>query len=75
MHEIGPTSFQLVKGMENIKVAQVAAGRTFSLARTVDGRVYAWGANQLGVLYAFDSFFVFVFLTNFLFISTNRLII
>jgi alpha-tubulin suppressor-like RCC1 family protein len=44
------TKFTLVKGLEGVKVVQVAAGIDFSMALSDDGKVYAWGSPQYGQL-------------------------
>ena len=42
---------KLVGGaLEGKTVVSVAAGEAFSLALTSDGKVYAWGSNQFGIL-------------------------
>lgn len=37
-----------VKALEGVNVAQIAAGSRSSFARTTDGRLLAWGANEYG---------------------------
>ncbi|KAJ3102338.1 hypothetical protein HDU97_000619 [Phlyctochytrium planicorne] len=39
-----------VEGLDGNRVVQIAAGDAFCLARTDDGRVFAWGANSFGQL-------------------------
>jgi alpha-tubulin suppressor-like RCC1 family protein len=41
-------AFQEIPALHGIQVAQLAAGARNSLARTEDGRVLAWGANEFG---------------------------
>lgn len=42
--------FTLVKGLEDIKIIQVACGIDFSMALSDDGKVYSWGSPQYGQL-------------------------
>lgn len=44
------SQFTLVKGLEGIKIVQVAAGIDFSMGLADDGKVYAWGCPQYGQL-------------------------
>ncbi|KAJ3138514.1 hypothetical protein HK101_003718 [Irineochytrium annulatum] len=39
-----------VVGLSSVKIADIAAGTRFSVARTRDGRVFAWGGNSFGQL-------------------------
>ncbi|KAJ3413273.1 hypothetical protein HDV05_008259 [Chytridiales sp. JEL 0842] len=39
-----------VKGFENNKVVQAAAGGAFNVVRSKDGRAYVWGSNGMGQL-------------------------
>ncbi|MBQ8213315.1 MAG: hypothetical protein IJZ80_04835 [Clostridia bacterium] len=44
------TPKQVLGALEGKKVVSVAAGISFSLALTSEGKVYAWGTNQFGIL-------------------------
>jgi alpha-tubulin suppressor-like RCC1 family protein len=44
----GGPAFHEIPALKGINVAQLAAGARSSLARTEDGRVLAWGANEFG---------------------------
>lgn len=37
---------ELVTSLQNVKVVEVAAGYSFSLAVTSSGQVYSWGFNE-----------------------------
>jgi alpha-tubulin suppressor-like RCC1 family protein len=39
-----------VAGLEGVRIAQTACGRTHTLAISEDGKLYAWGANYEGAL-------------------------
>ena len=50
------TPKQVTGGLTDKKVVAVAAGMSYSLALTSEGKVYAWGSNSFGILGNLDRF-------------------
>lgn len=44
------TKPQLVKGLQGIPIAQIAAGGAHSVVVSLSGAVYSWGKNDFGQL-------------------------